>query len=142
MAVAGAGVGVPAADVGVGGGGGGVPGAGGRPGGVVGGGVLLLRPLLRRRHRVRGAQRRRPPLLHGALPHLRLQGLHQVQPTITIQLQAAAVAGARQACSFRLVSGSPKSELSVRWYFYCVQLFTVCSGLALCRCHYTLMRVV
>lgn len=107
MAVAGAGVGVPAADVGVGGGGGGVPGAGGRPGGVVGGGVLLLRPLLRRRHRVRGAQRRRPPLLHGALPHLRLQGLHQVQPTISIQLQAAAVAGARQACSFRLVMALP-----------------------------------
>uniref|UniRef100_A0A0A9E1G8 Uncharacterized protein n=1 Tax=Arundo donax TaxID=35708 RepID=A0A0A9E1G8_ARUDO len=73
-----AGGGVPAGDVGGGGGGGAAAGSPRRPGGVVGRGVLLLRPVLREGHRVAGAARRRAGLLRHSLPRLRLQGVQQV----------------------------------------------------------------
>ena len=60
-----------------GGGGAAAVGAARRPGGVVGRGVLLLRPLLREGHGVAGAARRRAGLLRRALPRLRLQGVQQ-----------------------------------------------------------------
>ncbi|XP_072151739.1 CASP-like protein 2D1 isoform X1 [Setaria viridis] len=73
-----AGVGVPAGDVGLGGGGGTAAGTARRPGRVVGRGLLLLQPVLRQGHRVRGAARRRARLLRRALPSVRLQSVQQV----------------------------------------------------------------
>ncbi|RCV04847.1 hypothetical protein SETIT_1G034000v2 [Setaria italica] len=73
-----AGVGVPAGDVGLGGGGGTAAGTPRRPGRVVGRGLLLLQPVLRQGHRVRGAARRRARLLRRALPSVRLQSVQQV----------------------------------------------------------------